>query len=131
MNDFVVTEDMYAGLGRNFVADVFAAGNGYFKTSSLGGVQHIAKVVKRSTPVAKAKVATLTIAVVPSVDTETELAIQESLEKLVKYCRSICRQCICCRLYYSTCRVSSRTNISIGYTKQSSDYSLGIQRQER
>ena len=73
MNDFVVTEDMYAGLGRNFVADVFAAGNGYFKTSSLGGVQHIAKVVKRSTPVAKAKVATLTIAVVPSVDTETEL----------------------------------------------------------
>ena len=64
---------MYAGLGRNFVADVFAAGNGYFKTSSLGGVQHIAKVVKRSTPVAKAKVATLTIAVVPSVDTETEL----------------------------------------------------------
>ena len=73
MEEFAVTEDMYAGLGRNFVADVFAAGNGYFKTSSLGGVQHIAKVVKRSAPVAKAKVATLTIGVVPSVETETEL----------------------------------------------------------
>ena len=73
MEDFVVTEDMYAGLGRDFVADVFAAGNGYFKTSSLGGIQHIAKVVKRSAPVAKAKVATLTIGVVPSVETETEL----------------------------------------------------------
>lgn len=73
MEDFVVTEDMYAGLGRDFVADVFTAGNGYFKTSSLGGIQHIAKVVKRSAPVAKAKVATLTIGVVPSVETETEL----------------------------------------------------------
>ena len=73
MNDFVVTESLYAGLGRDFVNDVFAAGNGFFKTSSLGGVQHIAKVVKRSAPVAKAKVATLTIGVVPSVDTETAL----------------------------------------------------------
>lgn len=73
MEEFVVTEAMYANLGRNFVADVFAAGNGYFKTSSLGGTQHIAKVVKRSAPVAKAKVATLTIGVVPSVETETSL----------------------------------------------------------
>ena len=73
MDEFVVTESMYANLGRNFVADVFAAGNGYFKTASLGGTQHIAKVVKRSAPVAKAKVATLTIGVVPSVETETAL----------------------------------------------------------
>lgn len=71
--EFKVTEDMYAGLGREFVADVFAAGDKYFKTQSLGGTQHIAKVVKRSAPVAKAKVATLTIEVVPSVETETAL----------------------------------------------------------
>ncbi len=71
--EFAVTEDMYANLGREFVADVFAAGNSYFKTQSLGGTQHIAKVVKRTAPVAKAKVATLTIEVVPSVDTETNL----------------------------------------------------------
>ena len=81
MEEFAVTEDMYAGLGRNFVADVFAAGNGYFKTSSLGGVQHIAKVVKRSAPVAKAKVATLTIGVVPSVETETELNLSSYVAK--------------------------------------------------
>ncbi len=73
MDEFVVTEAMYADLGRQFVADVFAAGNGYFKTSSLGGAQHVAKIVKRSAPVAKAKVATLTIGVDPSVDTETSL----------------------------------------------------------
>lgn len=71
--EFAVTEDMYANLGREFIADVFAAGNSYFKTQSLGGTQHIAKVVKRTAPVAKAKVATLTIEVVPSVDTETNL----------------------------------------------------------
>ena len=73
MKEFAVTEDMYAGLGRSFVADVFAAGDNYFKTESLGGTQHIVKVVKRSAPVAKAKVATLTIGVSPSVDTETNL----------------------------------------------------------
>lgn len=73
MKEFAVTEGMYAGLGREFIADVFAAGNGYFKTQSLGGTQHIAKVVKRSAPVAKAKVATMTIGVTPSVDTETNL----------------------------------------------------------
>lgn len=73
MKDFAVTEAMYAGLGREFVADVFAAGNNYFKTESLGGTQHIVKVVKRSAPVAKAKVATLTIGVVPGVETETNL----------------------------------------------------------
>lgn len=73
MQDFAVTEGMYAELGREFVADVFAAGNACFKTTSLGGAQHIVKVVKRSAPVAKAKVATLTIGVVPSVDTETNL----------------------------------------------------------
>ncbi|MBP3671425.1 MAG: SurA N-terminal domain-containing protein [Bacteroidaceae bacterium] len=73
MDEFVVTEAMYADLGRQFVADVFAAGNGYFKTSSLGGAQHVAKIVRRSAPVAKAKVATLTIGVDPSVDTETSL----------------------------------------------------------
>ena len=37
MKEFAVTEDMYAGLGRSFVADVFAAGDNYFKTESLGG----------------------------------------------------------------------------------------------
>ncbi|MBQ8564654.1 MAG: SurA N-terminal domain-containing protein [Bacteroidaceae bacterium] len=71
--EFAVTEGMYNNLGRQFVNDVFAAGNGYFKTESFGGVQHIAKVVKRSAPVAKAKVATMTIGVAPSVDTETNL----------------------------------------------------------
>lgn len=71
--EFPVTEEMYVNLGRQFVNDIFNAGNDYFKTESLGGVQHIAKVVKRSAPVAKAKVATMTISVVPSVETETNL----------------------------------------------------------
>ena len=71
--EFDVTEDMYVGLGREFVDAVFSAGNNYFKTQSLGGTQHIAKVIKRTAPVAKAKVATLSIEVVPSVDTETNL----------------------------------------------------------
>ena len=72
-NEFAVTEDMYETVGRAFVQDVFAADKACFKTSSLGGAQHIAKVVKRSAPVAKAKVATLSIAVEPSVETETAL----------------------------------------------------------
>lgn len=71
--EFTVTEDMIETLGREFVNDIFAAGDKYFKTQSLGGTQHIAKVVKRTAPVAKAKVATLTIEVVPSMDTETNL----------------------------------------------------------
>lgn len=73
MKDFVITEDMYQSLGRDFVADVFNAGNSYFKTSSLGGVDHIVKVTKRTEPIKKAKVATISISVVPSVDTETNL----------------------------------------------------------
>lgn len=73
MKDFVITEEMYQALGREFIADVFAAGNNYFKTSSLGGANHIAKVVKRSAPIKKAKVATISIAVTPSVETETNL----------------------------------------------------------
>ncbi len=67
-----VTEDMMQSVGRQFVNDVFAAGNSYFKTESLGA-SHIAQVVERTAPVAKAKVATLSIAVTPSTDTYTNL----------------------------------------------------------
>lgn len=70
--DVVVTEGMVMQFGREFIADVFAAGDSYFKTKSIAG-EHIVKVVERTAPVAKVNVAVLTIGVDPSVDTETNI----------------------------------------------------------
>lgn len=67
-----ITESMMGEVGRAFIEDVFSAGDNYFKSESLGG-SHIVQVTRRTAPVAKAKVAAVTISVDPSNDTYNAL----------------------------------------------------------
>ena len=66
--DVWITESMMGEVGRAFIEDVFSADDNYFKSESLGG-SHIVQVTRRTAPVAKAKVAAVTISVDPSNDT--------------------------------------------------------------
>ena len=70
--DLWITEDMAKNVGREFVNAVFSADNNYFKTESLGAA-HVVQVVERTAPIAKAKVAVLSIAVTPGTETYTTL----------------------------------------------------------
>ncbi len=72
VEDVWVTETMAQEVGRDFINAIFTAGNKYFKTESLNAA-HVAQVVERTAPVAKAKVATLTMSVIPSNETTTNL----------------------------------------------------------
>ncbi len=70
--DVWITESMMGEVGRAFIEDVFNADDNYFKSESLGG-SHIVQVTRRTAPVAKAKVAAVTISVDPSNDTYNAL----------------------------------------------------------
>ena len=67
-----LTESMIGEVGRGFINDVFSAGDGFFKTESIGG-SHIVQVTERTAPVKKAKVAVISISVDPSNDTYNAL----------------------------------------------------------